>query len=110
MIDQLQGRWGKDFVYRTKSEKIPTSAINLHAGIQEKIVFYQIAQFEFGKISVKVLPKVGAHPDSICQELKEELCERLKGFEVSCEAVKSDEEFVRSVRGKMIMLVQNLKV
>ena len=110
MIDQLQGRWGKDFVYRTKSEKIPTSAINLHAGIQEKIVFYQITQFDFGKISVKVLPKVGYNPDLICQELKDELCERLKGFEVSCETVKSDEGFVRSVRGKMIMLVQNLKV
>lgn len=110
MIDQLQGRWGKDFVYRTKLEKIPTSAINLHAGIQGQIVFYQITQFDFGKISVKVLPRGGANPDLICQELKGELCERLKGFEVSCEAVKSDEEFVRSVRGKMIMLVQNLKV
>ncbi len=110
VIDQLQGRWGKDFVYRTKLDKVPTSAINLHARIQEQIVFYQIVQFEFGKISVKVLPKCGASPDLICQELKGELCERLKGFEVSCEAVKSDKEFVRSVRGKMIMLVQNLKM
>ena len=34
--------------------------------------------------------------------------ELLKGFEVRCKAVKSDGEFIRSSRGKMIMLVQKL--
>ncbi len=109
VIDRLQGRWGKDFVYRSKGDKIPTSAINLHDGIQQKIVFYQIEQNEYGKIEVKVLPKKGFRGDEICRELGASLSDRLKGFEVRCKAVKSDGEFIRSSRGKMIMLVQNVK-
>ena len=109
VIDRLQGRWGKDFVYRSKGDKIPTSAINLHDSIQQKIAFYQIEQNEYGKIEVKVLPKQGFLEDEICRELGGEIAERLKGFEVHCVAVKSDREFVRSPRGKMIMLVQNVK-
>jgi len=109
VIDKLQGRWGKDFVYRTKTNKIPTSAINLHDGIQQKILFYQIEQNEYGKIDVRVLPKSGFVPELICKELAGELEARLKGFEINCAAVKSDKDFVRSTRGKMIMLVQNIK-
>ena len=109
VIDKLQGRWGKDFVFRNKCDKIPTSAINLHDSIQQKIVFYQIVQDEYGKIEVKVLPKTGFSEELICSELEGELSERLKGFDVQCRAVRSDSEFVRSSRGKMIMLVQNVK-
>ena len=109
VLESIQGRWGKDFVYRTKDDKIPTSAINLHDGIQLKILFYQIVQNEYGKIEVKVLPKSGSAPESICNELVGELSARLKGFEINCNAVKSDQDFVRSTRGKMIMLVQNIK-
>lgn len=109
IIDQLQGRTGKDFLYGKQGEKFTMTAVNLHGEVQQKIVFYQIIQNEFGKIDVRVLPKKVFRPDQVCQELKEELCKRLKGFEVYCEAVKSDVEFVRSTRGKMIVLVQNLK-
>ena len=109
VIDKLQGRWGKDFVYRNKGDRIPTSAINLHGNIQQKIVFYQIVQNEYGKIEVKVLPKTGFSGELICTEIGGELSGRLKGFDVRCRAVKSDSEFVRSSRGKMIMLVQNIK-
>lgn len=109
VIDKLQGRWGKDFVYRTSSERIPTSAINLHGRVQERILFYQMIQNEPGKLLVKVLPKNGCSQDSVTAELGCELSERLKGFEIKCIAVRSDAEFVRSSRGKMIMLVQNMK-
>ena len=109
VIDHLQGRWGKDFVYRTPTGRIPTSAINLHGSVQKKILFYQIVQNEPGKLLVKVLPKNGCSQDSISAELGRELSERLKGFEIKCIAVRSDAEFVRSSRGKMIMLVQNMK-
>ncbi len=110
VIDRLQGRWGKDFVYRSKGDKIPTSAVNLHDSIQQKIVFYQIEQDEYGKIKVKVLPKRKFSGDAVCHEFADALSERLKGFEIHCMVVKSDREFIRSDRGKMIMLVQNLKV
>ena len=109
IIDQLQGRTGKDFLYGKQGEKFTMTAVNLHGEVQQKIVFYQIIQNEFGKIDVRVLPKKMFRQDQVCQELKEELCKRLKGFEVCCEVVKSDMEFVRSTRGKMIVLVQNLK-
>lgn len=68
-----------------------------------------IVQNEYGKIDVKVLPKSGFAPESICKELAGELEARLKGFEINCTAVRSDIDFVRSTRGKMIMLVQNIK-
>ena len=75
----------------------------------KKILFYQIVQNEYGKIEVNVLPKSGFAPESICNELVGELAMRLKGFQINCSAVKSDKDFVRSTRGKMIMLVQNIK-
>ena len=109
MIEKLHGRWGKDFVFVDKSTKIPTSAINLHGDIQKKIVFYQIVQNEYGKLLVRVLPKLGLVAEEIRHLMQVELEERLKGFEIDCRVVMSDQEFERSKRGKMIMLVQNLK-
>lgn len=109
VLDSLHGRWGKDFVYRTSREKIPTSAINLHSGIQRKIVFYQLVQEEFGRLLVKVLPKEGCSASAVCAELESELSAKLKGFEISCRAVKRDQEFQRSARGKLMMLVQSVK-
>lgn len=109
IIEALQGRWGKDFVYRTVVEKIPTSAINLHGQVQAKIVFYQIVQNEYGRVLVRVLPKKGFAPNEARREMLQELSERLKGFEIDCQVVASDADFERSIRGKLIMLVQNLK-
>ena len=109
IIEKLQGRWGKDFVYKSQEEKIPTSAINLHGSVQTKIVFYQIVQNEYGKVLVKVLPKCGFDAEEIRREMLQELAERLKGFEIDCQVVTSDADFERSIRGKLIMLVQNLK-
>ena len=110
IIEALQGRWGKDFVYRTVAEKIPTSAINLHGPVQTKIVFYQIVQNEYGRVLVRVLPKQDFVPDEIRREMLQELSERLKGFEIDCQVVASDADFERSIRGKLIMLVQNLNL
>ena len=86
------------------------TAVNLHGPVQEKIVFYQIVQNEYGKILVKVLPKAGFSDDEIYKEMLIELAERLKGFDIVCRVVHDDTEFERSTRGKLIMLVQNLKM
>ena len=110
ILEKIQGRWGEDFVYIDMTTKIPTSAINLHEDIQTKIVFYQIVQNEYGKVVVKVLPKAGLAAEEIRREMLAELSERLKGFEIDCQIVASDADFERSVRGKMIMLVQNLNL
>ena len=109
VLDCLHGRWGKDFVYRTSQEKIPTSAINLHSEIQKKIVFYQIVQNEVGRLLVKVLPKEGVSASVVCAELERELSVKLKGFAISCRSVKCDSELQKSARGKLMMLVQSVK-
>lgn len=109
IIEKLQGRTGKDFVYRSPDCKFTMTAVNLHGAIQSKIVFYQIIQNEYGKVLVKVLPKCRFEEEAIRREMLQELAERLKGFEIDCQVVTSDADFERSIRGKLIMLVQNLK-
>ena len=107
MIEKLSGRTGKDFIFGKNGEKFTMTAVNLHGEVQKKIVFYQIVQKEYGKIEVKVLPKNGCGDDVIV-EMQKELRSRLKGFNISCQKVQSDADFVKSDRGKMIMLVQEL--
>ena len=111
IIENLQGRWGKDFVYRSKNSRIPTAAINLHGSVQQKIIFYQLIQNEYGKMLVKVLPRTEwkSQSEVVRQEILAEMAERLKGFEIDCQIVSDETAFERSVRGKLIMLVQNLK-
>lgn len=109
IIEQLQGRWGKDFVFLSKTEKIPTSAINLHGDVQSKILYYQLVQNEFAKLIVKVVPKSEQDGSVIREQIAEELGRRLKGFEIKCELV-GESDLERSLRGKFIMLVQNIKI
>lgn len=107
VLDCLQGRSGKDFLYLTKQDRVSMTAINLHSEIQSKIVFYQIVQKEYGRISVNILLKETAGGGGyILAEFERILREKLKGFEVECRNVKNDSEFVRSTRGKLLMLVQ----
>lgn len=108
IVEKLKGRTGKDFVYKSPDCKFTMTAVNLHGAVQSKIVFYQIVQNEYGKVLVKVLPKCGFEAEAIRREMLQELAERLKGFEIDCQVVISDADFERSIRGKLIMLVQNL--
>lgn len=108
VIENLQGRTGKDFIYKTPDCKFTMTAVNLHSQVQEKVVFYQIVQHEYGKIFVKVLPKKSFNAEEVRCEMLDELSRRLKGFEIECRTVETDSEFERSTRGKMIMLVQDL--
>ena len=41
-LTNIQGRWGKDFIFLNHDKKIPTTSINLHSPIQNEILFYQI--------------------------------------------------------------------
>lgn len=109
-LKNLKGRWGKDFVYLDENKKIPTASINLHSKIQDEIVFYQIHQKEFAKIEIRVIQK--ATRDMESEELLEvfgnEMKTNLKDFEIVVKLV-SEDEIVKSHRGKMILLVQELK-
>ena len=95
-------------MFGRNGEKFTLTAVNLHGAVQQKIVFYQIVQKELGTIDVKVLPKKGFSESEVLSEMQDELFARLKGFRITCRIVKSDADFVKSDRGKMIMLVQEL--
>ena len=91
------------------SSKIPTASINLHSRIQNEILFYQIVQKEFGRLLIKVLPKSNStfSASEIQKVLENEMKKNLQDFDVIVKIVR-DSEIQRSVRGKMIMLVQEL--
>ena len=109
-LQKIKGRWGKDYVYLNEEKKIPTSAINLHSNIQQEILFYQIVQKEYGRLLVRILPKSESNltDGEIQQRIVNELKEKLSGFTISSKVVKESSEIVRSSRGKMMYLLQNL--
>lgn len=109
-IKNLKGRWGKDFIYLDENKKIPTASINLHSEIQDEIVFYQIHQKEFAKIEIKVLQKSTSdmNGDKLLKIFGSEMRVNLQDFEVDVELV-DDSGIVKSQRGKMMLLVQELK-
>jgi phenylacetate-CoA ligase len=110
-IKNLKGRWGKDFIYLDENKKIPTASINLHSKIQDEIVFYQIHQKEFAKIEIKTLQKSTSNmdPNKLLEVFSAEMRTNLKDFLIDVRLVNED-EIVKSHRGKMILLVQELKL
>ncbi|WP_404363739.1 AMP-binding protein [Marinobacter sp.] len=105
----LTSRWGKDFIFLDKDKKIPTAAINLHSMIQDEILFYQIHQYEFGEIEIRVLQKPGSRitAEELLKIFGKEMRKNLREFSVELRCVP-DEEIIKSSRGKKMLLVQNL--
>ncbi len=110
-LKNLTGRWGKDFIYLNKDKKIPTTAINLHSHIQSEIVYYQIHQKEFGKIEIRILKKPisGVSSQQLLEIFTQEMKSNLKDFKISVRIV-NESEIIKSSRGKIILLVQELKI
>ena len=109
-LKNLKGRWGKDFVYLDENKKISTASINLHSKIQDEIVFYQIQQKEFAKLEIKVLQKVTSKMDSkdLIKTFSSEMKGNLKDFDIDVRLV-SENEIIKSDRGKIMLLIQELK-
>jgi phenylacetate-CoA ligase len=107
---ELSGRWGKDFVWRDTEKRIPTSAINLHSDIQKEILFYQMHQKDYGRLHIRILCKKTSRlgPGDILDRVRTEIADKLKDFTVTAGIVPDASHIVKSVRGKMIMLVQEL--
>jgi len=108
-LKHIKGRWGKDFVYLDQNKKIPTSSINLHSSIQNEILFYQIHQKEFAKIEIKLLPKLTSKisTDKLISIFGKEMRNNLKDFNIDI-VIVTEEKIEKSLRGKMILLVQKL--
>jgi phenylacetate-CoA ligase len=109
-LENIRGRWGKDFIYLTSDKRISTTAINLHSLVQKEILFYQIHQKEYGKIKINILPKksINLSTEQIVNVFKKDLKGKLDDFEVEYKIVQSSGDILRSIRGKMIMLVQDI--
>jgi phenylacetate-CoA ligase len=110
-ITNLTSRWGKDFIYLDKNKKISTAAINLHSMIQKEILYYQIHQREFGKIEIRVLQSEYSNigGEKLIKIFSNEMKEKLKDFELDIKLVREN-DIVKSGRGKMMLLVQDLKI
>lgn len=110
-ITDLEGRWGKDFVYLNSKKRIPTTAINLHSDIQREIIFYQIVQRQFAEVHVKILPRRTSKlsPVRIAEDIARQLEAKLSGFNVTTEIVRDESCIQRSQRGKMMLLVQEIR-
>ena len=93
-----------------ENKKIPATSLNLHSLIQTEILFYQIYQNEFAKIQIKILPKPKTKltDNEILDIFKKDMKDKLKGFSVKYIITKSEKEIIKSSRGKMIILVQEL--
>ncbi len=110
-IKDLKGRWGKDFLYYSNDKKIPTSSVNLHSDIQKEILFYQIYQSDFAEIHIKILPRKTTvlSDEKIKNTVAKEIQDKLSGFIVTAEVTNNENDILRSKRGKMMMLVQDIK-
>lgn len=109
-ISNIIGRWGKDFVYSKNGKKIPTTAINLHGPVQDQVLHYQIHQRTVGTLLIKILPKQVSEltEDGLISAFKKELGDKLKDFEVHYIVIRNEEEIIKSERGKVILLIQEL--
>ncbi|QJD58672.1 hypothetical protein HG264_06985 [Pseudomonas sp. gcc21] len=110
-LTDVTSRWGKDFVYLSKDKKISSAALNLHSAMQSEVLYYQIHQYEYGAIELRILPRHDTKLpfDEIRREIHDEFSRNLKDFRVSSRIV-SDDEVEKSSRGKMMYLVQHLDV
>lgn len=107
----ISGRWGKDFVWRDPGKRISTASINLHSDIQHEILFYQLYQTACGHLHIKILCKKTSRlkPEDILRRVQCEIADKLKDFSVTAEIAPDETHIIKSARGKMIMLVQELK-
>jgi phenylacetate-CoA ligase len=109
-LNNISSRRGKDFIYLNKEKKVSITLIGIHSGIQNELLYYQIHQKEFGKIEVRVLQKITStiSANQLTKIFKQELQSELKEFEINVKVV-TENEIIKSHRGKMILLKQDLR-
>jgi phenylacetate-coenzyme A ligase PaaK-like adenylate-forming protein len=104
-------RRGKDFVYLTKDKKIPLTLLAMHTNVETEILYYQFHQKEFGKIEIRLLQKINSTmpSDTLSKTFSNAIKAEIPDFEIIVNVVK-EHDIIKSYRGKMILLVQELSV
>ncbi|MFH0709991.1 MAG: hypothetical protein V2A75_07285 [Pseudomonadota bacterium] len=110
-LKNLTSRRGKDFVYLTKEKKVSTTLLAMNTNVEKEILYYQIHQKEFGKINILLLLKLDSlrSSEKLSKTFADAIKRELKNFEINVRVAK-EHEIIKSHRGKMILLVQELDV
>ena len=110
-LKNLSSRRGKDFIYLTKDKKIPLTLLAMHTDVENEILYYQFHQKEFGKIEIRLLQKINSTmlPDTLTKKFNNAIQAEIPDFETIVKVVK-EYEIIKSYRGKMILLVQELNI
>jgi phenylacetate-CoA ligase len=109
-LKNLTSRRGKDFIYLTKEKKMSLTLLRT-SNVQNEILYLQIYQNEFGKIEFRILQKSTSNMSSeqLLSILSDELKENFSEFIVNVKLV-TENEIIKSQRGKMILLVQDIEI
>jgi phenylacetate-CoA ligase len=109
-LKNLSSRRGKDFIYLSPEQKFSLVLLQ-DSQYHNDILYIQIYQKEFGKIEVRILQKatseISVH--TLIETIHKEIIHDFKGFEVNVKIV-SENEIIKSHRGKMILLIQELSL
>ena len=110
-LKNLTSRRGKDFVYLTKEKKTSVTLLAMHTNVEAEILYYQIHQKEFGKINILLLLKPNSLmlSEKLSKTFGDAVKRELKDFEINVRVV-NEQEIIKSHKGKMILLVQELEV
>jgi phenylacetate-CoA ligase len=110
IIRDVKGRWGKDFLFCEDGTKISSTQLNFHDEVFKYILYYQIVQNSYNQILVKILLKSEEIIDRHSLELALHNLFKNKLPNFSIQIVFSEiADFQLSARGKIKMIVQNLK-
>lgn len=108
-LNNIQSRRGKDFVYLSEDKKYSLTGLKLHSILPKDILLFQIHQYEYGNIDLKIVPSLNKNKS--IEEIEKVFCthisKTLQGVKVNI-IFSKEHEIIKSHRGKMILLVQDL--
>lgn len=109
-LKNITSRRGKDFLYFSKDNKISVTLLAMHTEVENDILYYQFHQKEFGKVEIRLLQKTDSTmpTQKLSEKFAEAIQKELKDFIIDVKIV-SENEIIKSHKGKMILLVQELE-
>ena len=109
-IKNLIGRWGKDFVYDSNGNAIPTTAINIHSDVQYKFKYIQLYQKNKGELCIKLVPwnRENEKVDLYIEEIERDFKEKLQNININVVLIEEDRIY-KSNRGKIPYLISEVE-
>lgn len=110
-LKNLVSRRGKDFIYYDAQTRTSVTLLAMNTGVEEDILYYQFHQKEFAFIEVRLLLKrhIVHPPSEISKKFQEAIQKEIPGFTITVSIV-DESKIIKSERGKMMLLIQELKI